>query len=158
MSEIFNHLQKLKSIKPDPDYTAHSRRLLLACPPHSHSLFTPLSEITKSLFAISLSAALIVLIIGGFSYLEKSPLPLKLAGLDPSTLKAEAENLQIDINLSTLKRYEETPAVINTALTQTADNTPVYFESVILDRETDRIDLNNPTDETIDQALIEILK
>ncbi|MFA5173254.1 MAG: hypothetical protein WC435_02555 [Candidatus Paceibacterota bacterium] len=158
MEKIIEQLKSLKSIIPDKNFSEKSRFLVLSS---NRKLIywmpSQVSEIFRYLTATSLTAALIVLILGGFNYLEKSNLPMVIAGLDLKTLEAEAESLGIDVNISKLAYYQESNQTVKTALNQTIKDDPVYFEEVILDKETNLLKLEDPTGKNIDKALSEIL-
>ncbi|MDD4761434.1 MAG: hypothetical protein PHZ25_00175 [Candidatus Pacebacteria bacterium] len=158
MEKIIEQLKNLKSIIPDKNFSEKSRFLILSS---NRKLIywmpNQISEIFRYLTAISLTSVLIILILGGFNYLEKSNLPMIIAGLDLKTLEAEAESLGIDINISKLAYYQESNQTVKTALNQTIKDDPVYFEEVILNKETNLLKLEDPTNKNIDKALNEIL-
>ena len=101
-------LKQLKNIKADPAYVKHSRARLFNS---NRSYYEPefvtlptspwrmMLRAMESGFAIVLTGALLLLVAGGFSGLRK---PVGLAGLDPAGLKAEAEAVDIQIQLSDL--------------------------------------------------------
>lgn len=159
MSRVEEILSQLKSIHPDRHYTEQSKRIILATTKPSDSyLPSSILEIFRFSFATVASAALIVVILGGFHYLETRPLPLKLTGLDPLTLHAEADEMAIDISLAELDYYQNQNEAVSSALKVTESSDPIYFEKIILNQETKSIDLNDPTFTDIDKALSEIIE
>jgi len=159
MIRVEEILSQLKTIRPDRHYTEQSKRLILATTKPSNSyLQGSVLEVFRFSFATVASAALIVVILGGFHYLETRPLPLKLTGLDPRTLHAEADELAIDISLAELDYYQSQNEAVSSALRVTESSDPVYFEKIILNQETESINLNDPTFTDIDKALSEIIE
>lgn len=157
MDKIIEQLKKLKEIRPEKNFSEKSRFLVISSKRKAvYWMPNQISEIFRYLGAVSITASLIILFIGSFNYFEKSNLPMIIAGLDMKTLSAEAESLGIDVNISKLDYYNSSQTV-KTALNQTISDNPVYFESVILDKETDSIKLDDPTNKNIDQALNEII-
>jgi len=153
MEKIVENLKKLRSIKPEPEFSRRSRLLLLQETPRpAFGVLNNLREVLKFSIALSLTAALLVISIGSLTYVKKSPLPLVIAGLDVSALKAEAESLNIDISLSELEYNFPSAATPKPADQKTA-NDPAYFEQTILNSETAAINLENPVNNRIDDAL-----
>jgi len=159
MEKITKQLKELKRISPDKDFTKESRLLVLSSPLRPFSWMPEqIAEIVKYITAVSMTTGLIILIIGGFSFLQRSPVPLMITGLDIKALKAEAESLGIDVSISKLEYYNESSEKVNIALDQTIKDDPVYFQKIILEKETDSVKLEDPTNKNIDRALNEIFK
>lgn len=159
MSNLINQLKKLKDLRPSADFSRHSRLLILKS--DQPAVFRPsfnFGEILKFSTALSVVAALTIGTIGIITYLERSPLPLIMAGLDIPTLTAEAENMKLDISLEELDYYQSNPQVIEVALGQTASTDPVYFEKIVLNKETSIVDLTDPVNRQVDKALEAILE
>jgi len=159
MEKITKQLKELRKINPHEDFTKESRLLVISSPNKSLPWMPDqIAEVVKYIAAVSMTSALIILIIGGFSFLQSSPIPLMVAGLDMKALEAEAESLGIDVNISKLNYYEESAGAVEVALDQTINNDPVYFQKVILEKETDLVKLEDPTNKSLDQALSEIFE
>lgn len=112
LHDIFKQFQR---IVPDNDYAKRSRARLVIfareTPVSSPYRFLPsLRRVIWTLesgFAIALTGFLLVLALGGFSFLRK---PVGVAGLDPAGLRAEAEAIDIQIQLSDLNYSEAVQA------------------------------------------------
>ncbi len=98
--ELHEALKKLKEIKPDHEYAARSRNLLLRN--YETRIARPANAwqfILQNLQAgsvMALAGILLLLVAGGFSnwtFLS----PLGLSSLDPSSLRAEADAIDIQI-------------------------------------------------------------
>ena len=118
--ELFETLKQLKKIQPNPTWTENSRRTVLMSSPIERLSFR---EITARVFgaagSLVLTGALIFLIAGGFSgsgYLA----PVRLSVIDPIALHAEAQAIDMQINLLNLSYAENgnseasTPAIATT--------------------------------------------
>ncbi|RJQ28902.1 hypothetical protein C4571_02580 [Candidatus Parcubacteria bacterium] len=107
MDKFLSIIQKLKYIEAEADYTARSRRFILSIsadrePKNFWELFLHTAQVGA---AVALTGLLIFLILGGFSG-WKSLSPLRLSSLDPASLKAEAQAIDIQIRLTNLQ-YQE---------------------------------------------------
>lgn len=129
MQNIEQKLKELKNISPDPGYTRRSRSLIVEAPitqkPLSPWRFVVASFQSGS--AIVLTAVLLLIIIGGFSA-WKLISPFRLDSLDPASLRAEAEAVDIQIELTNLAYPEadrSAAAQVQTAPTTTAAPPPL---------------------------------
>ncbi len=109
--EIKDILKQLKSIQPDADYTRRSRHALL----HGRAfrgrarggVIQFVVDTLAHGSAIALAGALILLIFAGFSTWNFLS-PFEIKSLDPTSLRAEAEAIDIQIKLTNLA-YPEVP-------------------------------------------------
>ena len=143
-------LQQLQDLNPDKEYSEKSLRLILASPqnePHKTSW--------QWLFArVGVVGAIVVLALVA---VKESSIPLKVAGLDVSGLRAEAQELQTSLELAQVKEISTENEQINLALRESAQSDPGHLNTTILERESDKLDLENYRDETIDNALLEVM-
>jgi hypothetical protein len=98
---LFETLQKFKSIKPDPLYAEQSRRAVLAST-QNVPVFSPFRSILQFIetgAAVALAGFFIILISGGFS---NSPYiaPVQYSVIDGAGLHAEAQAIDIQIKLA----------------------------------------------------------
>ena len=111
-------LKQLKRINPDPSFSARSRIELLAQMPMRimrPSVWQLLGESMASAGALALVGILLLVAVGGFSAWNFLT-PLRIASLDPAGLTAEAEAIDIQIQLAgvgytDLEAAESTPAI-----------------------------------------------
>jgi hypothetical protein len=95
-------LQQFKKIQPDKDYSASSRRIILATASPVKRSFGVVRFIfsnIQSASAIALTSFLLVLIFGGFS-IFKFLNPLRLSSLDPAGLHAEADAIDMQLQVA----------------------------------------------------------
>jgi len=141
--KLIQKIKLLGQISPDPDY---SRRSLLAItgtgaesPAVSHlPLFVRLGSV------LALSALLVFIA-------AENDVPLKIAGLDPQGLQAEAEELEqqlrvAEINLRPTKSVE-------TALRETSQNGPGHLNTLVLKKEAADLAPKTYGNPQIDEAL-----
>ena len=102
--ELHDIFKNLKEIRPDADYARRSRHLVLSSkgeisrPISARQFF---SQITQTGPAFALAVVLLFLIAGGVStsnYLS----PITLRSLDPVSLRAEADAIDIQIQLMSI--------------------------------------------------------
>lgn len=92
-------LKQLKKIEPEKAYTERSLRSILSTErPRRLSFWRVMAESLEAGSAIVLVGAFLVLILGGFSGIRS----LNFTNLNPSSLKAEAEAIDIQIQLANL--------------------------------------------------------
>lgn len=102
--DIFHSLRQLKKIEPNAEYARYSRTKILmetpAEPAWYRRGFRAMSGIMESGSAIALTAAVLFLILGGFSvmrFIETA------GGLNGEDLRAEAEAIDIQIQIADVK-------------------------------------------------------
>jgi len=104
--DLFKTLQQFKNIEPDKGFTRRSRNLIL----NRGNTFS--ANISRVLFgsletgaAVALVGLLMLIILGGASHIKILE-PLQITAIDPSSIRAEAEAIDIQIQLTGLN-YEE---------------------------------------------------
>ncbi|MDO8536718.1 MAG: hypothetical protein Q7R94_00525 [bacterium] len=111
-------LKQFKNIEPDKDYTRKSRFLILHSAEQTKFGFWKLIlKNTELGTAVALTGLLIFMILGGFSAWSVTS-PLGIANLDPAGLKAEAQAIDIQIELTNLNYSEDAAAI------RSAESTP----------------------------------
>jgi len=117
--DLITIFKQLKRIEPDIDYTGRSRATILGSP--RGGVAGAWHIVLHSLqfgSAVALVAVLFLLVIGGFSA-WKFFSPLKLSSLDPASLRAEAQAVDIQIQLTDVAYREPFP----TSTTSTVEST-----------------------------------
>ena len=112
--EPSDFLKKIRDIEADLTYTRRSRRLVLSSGrqlrfPNPWRLIVQSFRIGSTALATGL--LIIIIVIGWFSA-GRFLTPFKLASLDPETLRAEADAIDIQIQLANLGEYESEPPVL----------------------------------------------
>jgi hypothetical protein len=113
--DLFETLKQFKIIKPDEAFTEKSRRAILASSPLGIPGVVGIFKAQRFIFrivemgaALALAGLFIVLIMGGFSGSAISP--VRFSAIDPQTLRAEAQEIDAQIELASLN-YSE-PALV----------------------------------------------
>jgi hypothetical protein len=113
--DIFETLKQLKAIEPDPTFRENSRRAVLASAQLEPS--SPrhiLARIFGAAGSLVLAGALIFIITGGLSKTRLAP---QFSSIDPVALHAEAQAIDLQINLLNVnytENPESTPAAVGT--------------------------------------------
>jgi hypothetical protein len=106
--DLFETLKKLKGIEPDRGFSLNSRNLILnTAPKIKIGVWNIILKNIELGAALALAGLLIFLTIGGFSA-WRFLAPLQLTNLDPSSIRAEAEAIDIQIKLADLNYAEPT--------------------------------------------------
>ena len=124
--------KQLKSITPDADYTRRSRRAILKTgypTARRFGVFSYIGTMIAEGSAIALAGVLLLLIMTGFSTWEFLS-PFELKSLDPASLRAEAEAIDIQVQLTQLA-YPDLHRNETTTAIQAATGTRIIEESAI---------------------------
>jgi len=107
--DLLKTLKKLKNIKADEGFTRKSRDLILAtsrsAPLNTLNIWRIILNNFETGAALALAGLLIFMIMGGFSA-WKFFSPLQISGLDQASLRAEAQAIDIQIQLTDLTYNE----------------------------------------------------
>lgn len=103
--ELFELLKNLKRIKADPVYIRRSRELFGGSIMPKRSPWAIFKESLQVGSAIALAGILIILMLGGLS-LSKLFSPFRLSSLDPAGLQAEAQAVDIQLELTKIAYSE----------------------------------------------------
>ena len=145
--KLIKKIKLLRQISPDPDY---SRRSLLAITgagtenraESPYALHLPLLMRLGSVLALSVLLVFIA---------AKNDVPLKIAGLDPQGLLAEAEELDQQLRVAEISLH---PAKsIETALKEAAQNGPDHLNALVLKKEAAGLTPETYGNPQIDEAL-----
>lgn len=129
--DITQQLKTMRNITPEAGYTRRSRSLLVAAPVTQKPLSTWRVLVTSFQFgsATALTAVLLLVIIGGFSA-WKLISPFRLGSLDPASLRAEAEAIDIQIELTNLAYPEASrEAAAESTIMRTLESQPFTAEA-----------------------------
>ena len=132
MEEIFKQLKKLQMIEPDKQSTERLRALIIATEKSIRtkriSMWDVILKNVEIGASFALAGILIITILGGFSAWRFLS-PLKLSNLDTTGLKAEAQAVDIQIQLTNLD-YDEIVGVMKSTSTQ-QQNTTIKVQNKI---------------------------
>jgi len=121
--EIFEILKQFKNIEPDPAYKETAKRAVLAATPRRKwSVGTVFAHIFETAIAGTLAVFFIMAIASEFS---SSPYvaPLQLSVINPAALHAEAQAVDMQIELAKLTYQESTTTAQSTL--RIAPKTPI---------------------------------
>lgn len=108
MNELLHQLKKLTSIESDADYARRSRQLILQSVREPKKKFSIAALLGSSLqfgVTVALTGILLLVVLGGLGIGEFLS-PFHLASLDPTNLRAEAQAIDIQIQLTDLNYHE----------------------------------------------------
>jgi hypothetical protein len=99
--DLINLLKELKQIEADRAYTSRSRSLIVGTsrPGGVAGVWRTVVHSIQFGSAVALASVLLILIVGGFSAWQAFS-PFKLSSLDPASLRAEAQAVDIQIQLT----------------------------------------------------------
>jgi len=121
MEKIFT---KLKTVAPSQEFKARSRMLVLSVDqnqPVELSFREISARIFRSSFTFAMSAAMLFLLAGGLSAINKNIIsPAVLSALDAESLNKEVENFNIQIQIAQVKYYDSSAKKVEVALGETS--------------------------------------
>lgn len=116
--DLYDSLKNIKNISPDSEYSAKSRGIILQTTPLPYKrdplrVFRWVGESLQFGSAIALTGLLLMLVVGGFSILSRFLTLNDLAALNINEIQAEAQNVDMQIELASLS-YDD-PAAASTS-------------------------------------------
>ncbi len=156
-NEIIKNLKLLGKIKPDGGYAKKSRSLILLSPrPAAVSAgFFDSFVYRLRLGGLVVGAAAVVLALAAA---VKAPSWIAGgSGLNDESIAAEMDNLNIDVRLSEVKYYQESPKAVGMALKEASLNGSAHLNGDVIKKETEQLDFQNPTNKEIDRLLDEVM-
>ncbi|MBM3256963.1 MAG: hypothetical protein FJY98_01375 [Candidatus Liptonbacteria bacterium] len=166
---LISTLKKLRNIEPDSHYQMRSRSVVLRATPSeppARAVWGWFMGNIESAASLALAGLCLFLIFAGFS-IWKSFSPLGIARLDLAALHAEAEAIDIQIQLANLRYQESTSSVAMPVpeLKSAPLKKPIEAPAVAPLSSTEEIPTSSSTLETteastlsIDEALEELAK
>ncbi|MBI2033645.1 MAG: hypothetical protein HYT13_00930 [Candidatus Liptonbacteria bacterium] len=143
-------LKKLKGVEPDKHYTEKSRLIILSTPLAKKLKYTsPWLPQLKFIGAFAIASLIFFILLGGFSN-SKFSAPLKLSNLDPVGLKAEADAIDIQIQLTDIHYQESSGAENESTQALPLNNVQKQAENLSLKNQTPS---TSTPEITIDEAL-----
>ena len=124
-----HYLKQLKSIEPDAEFSARTRAHLMSLTPHSPRLTLAhyLRSLAQSGGALALASVALILILGGLPF--DTAHPVVGTPLDPASITAEAQAIDIQVQLSGLEyAYEEAAAIAMPGETTLSGRPTVNFK------------------------------
>lgn len=144
--DLFQNLKELKNIKPDPDYSRQSFHIITlsqrnsAAPRLSFQNIFARIGVVLAIFAVAILLAV------------KNDVPLKVAGLDPQGLEAEAKDLELQLKLADIT-YATSQQSAEIALNEAAKNGPGHLNTLIIKKEAAGLNAEEYSNPEIDKAL-----
>ncbi len=123
--DLLSLLKKFKNIQADPSFVAETRRALLESPfpARRPSTWQILAQSLEFGSAIVLAGLLLVAVLGGVSAWRFLS-PLKMDGLDPTALQAEAQAVDMQLELTRIHYSESASAGAGAAGPKAASQEP----------------------------------
>src|SRR3989338_1947457 len=159
-NELLQNLKSLKGILPRPEFIHQSKMSILSSPRTLKPKWEMVGRgvLAESLnFGLSmvLTAAAVVLILGGATSILRAVLLNSLPGVDRESLLTEADNISkdIDIQLNEAEYYAVAAKETSVALKEASLNGPAHANPLLIQNEANALDFQNPTNSNIDDLL-----
>ena len=149
-----SYVKKLQNIVPDDAYRARSIALILGNPQLQKSMRARFFESMRYSIALSLTSIVIVVAIGGFSYLNwSSASPLIIGSLNAKSIEAEAQRVDDELKLAQFGYYGASAQDVAVALKAVSQNAPDHLNDAVLNNELQGLEQQKANQKDIDALL-----
>ncbi len=144
MDQIIIKLKELKNIAPDAGFIKQSLEIILSAAQTKRSIIGHILESFKYSLALSLGSILLIVALGGFSYLHLTDLsPVLVGSLNSKNLISEAQKTDFSIKLAEAKYFDDAASAATVALNAISQNNPDHLNDEILERELEALEKQN---------------
>ncbi|GEM_PF-1688467 len=145
MDKIITKLKELKNISPDSGFIKQSLEIILSSAQTKGSIIGHLLEGARYSLALSLGAVLLVVALGGFSYLHLTNLsPVLVGSLNSKNLISEAQKTDFSIKLAEAKYFDDAASAATVALNTISQNNPDHLNDDVLEKDLEFIEKSKP--------------
>ncbi len=146
MEILTKKLRELNAIQPSADFHARSRALTSRTPQFKKTIWMHARESINYSLALGLGALLLVIGLGQFSYLHLNGFsPAIIGSLQTKTLVEEVAQTDFALQIAEATYFNETAAVVASALSVVRDTNPDHTNDAVLERELDKLEHADPT-------------
>ena len=136
MEKLINKLRELKNIAPRAEFVKQSLEIILSISQSKKPLVKHIMESFRYSLALSLGTILLVVALGGFSYLHLNSLsPVLVGSLNTKSLLSEAEKTDFSIKLAEAQYFDDAARAATVALNTISQSSPDHLNDEILDKE-----------------------
>ncbi len=158
MNNFFQKIKGLQNIAPSEEFKTHSWATITATSQMRNSVLAHIWESMGYSLALGLGAVIILVTVGGFSYLNLgSVAPVLVSSLNTKSLLAEAENANFEIKLVNAKYLDAASTLVAIALDAVSKNELDHLNSQILEKELENLEKQQDINLEINQVLNKIL-
>lgn len=156
METLFQKIKELRNIVPDAAFLARSHDIISRTP-QLKAVKAHLWESFRYGLALSLGSILLIIGLGGFSYLKLNKLsPFIIGGLNTKSLAAEAAKANFDLEIAQAQYFEDSSRAITVALNAVSGNTLDHLNEAVLEQELRRLESGGGEEDDINALLNEI--
>lgn len=154
MKTLLSDIKKLQSIAPDDAYRVKSLAFILGNPQLQKTLRVRFFESMRYSIALTLTAVVIVVAAGGFSYLNwSSASPLIIGSLNAKSIAAEAARVDEELKLAQVGYYGSSAKDVAVALKEVAQGGPDHLNETLLQQELENLRKTDESGADIDALL-----
>ena len=158
MDNFIQKIKDLQKITPSSEFSIKSWAAITSTTQTRPSLFSHVWESMGYSLALGLGALIILVTVGGFSYLNLgSVAPILVSSLNTKSLLAEAENANFEIKLADAKYLDAASTIVAMALEAVSNNDLDHLNLNVLNKELKNLDAQPNIDLEINQILNKIL-
>lgn len=145
MEILTKKLRELNAIQPNAEFRDRSRALAARTPQFKKTMWMHIRESMSYSIALGLGALLLLVGLGQFSYLHLNGLaPTIIGSLQTKTLVAEEVQTDFALQIAEATYFNETAAVVASALSIVRDTNPDHTNDAVLERELKELEHADP--------------
>ncbi len=146
MEILTKKLRELQHIRPNAEFHVRSRAHAAIAPQFKKTFWMHARESMNYGIALGLCALLLVVGLGQFSYLQLNGFaPAVIGSLQTKTLVAEEAQTDFALQIAEATYFNETAAVVASALNIVRDTNPDHINDAVLEREMNELNHADPT-------------
>ncbi len=158
MDNFFQKMKGLQNIAPSEEFKTRSWTTITATSQMRNSMLAHVLESMGYSLALGIGAIIILVTVGGFSYLNLNGIaPVLVSSLNTKSLLAEAENTNFEIKLADAKYLDAASTIVAIALDAVSKNELDHLNAQILDKELQNLEKQRDINLEINQILNKIL-
>lgn len=158
MENFIQKIKNLQRISPSSEFRIKSWSAITSTSQTRPGLFSHILESMGYSLALGLGAIIILVTVGGFSYLNLAGVaPILVSSLNTKSLLAEAENANFDIKLADAKYLDTASTIVAMALDAVSKNELDHLNIDVLNKELKNLDNQPNINLEINQILNKIL-
>ena len=154
MDNFFQKITKLKRITPSQEFAINSWKSITSSKQIRNGIFSHVLESMGYSLALGLGAIIILVTVGGFSYLNLGNIaPVLVSSLNTKSILAEAENANFEIKLADAKYLDAASSIVAMALDAVSKNELDHLNSQVLEKELKNLEKQQDMNLEINKAL-----
>lgn len=154
MTTLLSNLKKLQNVRPEDGYCMRSLEAIIGNVRLRKTISMRFWESMRYSVALTFTAMIILVAIGGFSYLNwSSASPLIIGSLNAKSITAEADRVNEESRLASVSYYTTAEKDVAMALQNVEQSGLAHLNDTVLNKELERLGRKDADNKAIDTLL-----